>query len=107
MAKGLEVNKSKINIVILMQDLQSQFSSVNYTVFINNTIKSSKTNPCSDSKRQKVNVENNKTMSTILSFIRILHLKPKSSILRHFYRLTFEKVYIEISFLVIYFAVRG
>ena len=84
MAKGLEVNKSKINIVILMQDLQSQFSSVNYTVFINNTIKSSKTNPCSDSKRQKVNVENNKTMSTILSFIRILHLKPKSSILRHF-----------------------
>ena len=54
---------------------------------------SSKTNPCSGSKKQKKSngiVRNNKTMSAILSFIRILYLKQRTNILWCFCSLKFE-----------------
>ena len=56
---------------------------------------SNKIDPRSGSKKERRNygkVRNNKTMPTIWPFIRILHLKQQSNILRCFYRLRFEKV---------------
>ena len=54
-----------------------------------------------------VKVKKSKTMSTILSFNRILYLQQKNNILRCFCSLKFEKNYIATSFPVVYFVVRG
>ena len=40
-----------------------------------------------------VKVKNDKTMSTILSFIQILYLKQQSNIIRCFCSLKFEKIF--------------
>ena len=74
--------------------LQSHFRSANYTAFIRDAIISSKTDLRSGSikgKRSCGTIRNNKAMSTVLSFIRILYPKQQSNILRCFCSLKFEK----------------
>ena len=52
---------------------------------------SSKTNPCSSSKKQKRGNGESLKMSTFLSLIQILYLKQQSNILRCFSSLKFDK----------------
>ena len=74
-------------------DLQSRFRTANTRFYLEDTIISGKTGPCSGSTKHKRSIDsvgNNEATSAIFSFISTLYLKQKTNILPCFSSLKFE-----------------